>query len=149
MEIKIYCDGGARGNPGKAACAFVVYGDAGNLRGKCGKYLGIATNNVAEYMAVVWALDWLKKNLGIKIELNKEERKRISFYLDSELLVNQLNGVYKVKKESLRELLFRTRGLEANLGSLFSGVTISYYLISREQNSLADKLVNEVLDQRV
>lgn len=128
-SLKINCDGGARGNPGPAAAAFVV---TGNLQYKCGKYLGVATNNVAEYQAVILALEWLVKNPG-----------RADFFLDSNLVVNQLNGLFKVKNADLRELLLKVRELE---GKITLPITYSY--VPREQNSEADLLVNETLDQK-
>lgn len=125
--MKIFCDGGSRGNPGPAACAFVAHDDAGNTRAKCGKYLGVATNNEAEYSAVILALEHLNS-------LNS-----IDFLLDSLLVVNQLNGLWKIKNPRLRELLMKVRELEA-------GKKITYTHVPREQNSAADLLVNETLD---
>lgn len=135
MNLKIFCDGGARGNPGPAAWGFSAVDDSGKtLVQKSGK-IGIATNNVAEYTAVIEALDWLNKNLqtnGLRM---------VQFYLDSELVVLQLNGIYKVKNSKLRELVARLRALEAPIAE-----KISYTHISRENNSRADALVNQALD---
>lgn len=133
MSLKIFTDGGARGNPGLAAGAFVVYDDAGNIREKRGKSLGTKTNNEAEYMAVIEALSYLR-NLG---DLNE-----VHFFLDSNLVVNQLNGVFKIKEPRLRELLVQIRQLEGQ----FSLTRISYSYIPRAQNAEADALVNEILD---
>ncbi len=127
--IKIFTDGGSRGNPGQAACAYVVFDDAGNIRQSCGKYLGVATNNEAEYQGVIEALTALKD-----LEL--------SFFLDSLLVVNQLNGLWKIKAPRLRELLMKGRALENNR-------KITYTHIPREQNTTADLLVNETLDQKM
>ncbi len=127
--IKIFTDGGSRGNPGQAACAYVVFDDAGNIRQSCGKYLGVATNNEAEYQGVIEALTALKD-----LEL--------SFFLDSLLVVNQLNGLWKIKEPRLRELLLKVRALENNR-------KITYTHIPREQNTTADLLVNETLDQKM
>lgn len=129
--IQIFSDGGSRGNPGEAASAFVVYKDNEVLH-KEAKYLGKATNNVAEYTGVILALEWTVKNLS---DLD------ITFKLDSELVVRQLTGVYKIKNSELMELAMKVKKIikENNL-------KISFVHIPRSQNALADKLVNEKLD---
>lgn len=133
MTLNVYCDGGSRGNPGPAACAFVV---AGDMQYKCGKYLGETTNNVAEYQGVIEALSYLR-NLGDLRDLSE-----LNFFLDSNLVVNQLNGLFKVKNGTLRELLLKTRALEQEM----NGVKLRYQYVPREQNWEADRLVNETLD---
>lgn len=133
--MKVFTDGGARGNPGPAAAGFLVYGDAGDLREKRGKYLGTKTNNEAEYLAVIEALAYLR---------GKTSLAKIEFFLDSNLVVNQLNGIFKVKEARLRELLLQVRALEQSL----TGATITYSYIPREKNFEADRLVNESLDKR-
>lgn len=130
-SLKINCDGGARGNPGPAAAAFVIYGPAGNLPYKCGKYLGTATNNAAEYQAVILALEWLVKS-----------PQPAEFFLDSTLVVNQLNRVFKIKDAKLRELLLKVRELEAKISA-----PITYSYVPREQNWEADRLVNVTLNR--
>lgn len=137
MIITINADGGARGNPGPAAAAFVAKDEAGILLEKRGKYLGRATNNVAEYSAVVLGLDWVLSNLG-----NLRDLSQIQFFLDSNLVVNQLNGKFKVKDNRLRELFFKIKSLEQEIG-----VPISYSYVPREKNFEADELVNETLDR--
>lgn len=132
MTFKVFTDGGSRGNPGKAACAFVVYDDAGNIRQKRGKYLGVATNNEAEYHGVVEALS--HSELG--------EESHINFFLDSLLVVNQLNGLWKIKEPRLRELLMKVKQLENNR-------KITYAHVPREKNYEADLLVNETLDAQI
>lgn len=124
--IKVFTDGGARGNPGPAACAFVVFDDAGNIRQKSGKYLGVATNNEAEYQGVIEALTALADS-------------DLSFFLDSKLVASQLSGLWKVKEPRIRELVAKIRILEA-------GRNITYSHIPREENYQADLLVNETLD---
>ena len=147
MTFKVFTDGGSRGNPGPAACAFVIYSDAGVLQDKRGKpldfaqgkYLGVATNNEAEYYGVIEAL--------CHPELARPERDRrvsgskINFYLDSLLVVNQLNGLWKIKEPRLRELLMKVKQLENNR-------QITYTHVPREQNAEADLLVNETLDNQ-
>jgi len=130
-NLEIYCDGGARGNPGPAASAFVVYENKKVVH-KEGKYLGIATNNVAEYTAVIMALTWLTGSADV------------IFYLDSELVVKQLTGLFKIKNEKLRELAIKVKTLEKN----FTG-EIVYKNLRREKNSVADSLVNETLDMSI
>jgi len=129
--IEVFCDGGSRGNPGPAAYGFVVKENQKLIYQGRG-YLGIATNNLAEYTAVVKALSWLAENFaGEDLLLN----------LDSQLVVSQLSGLYKVKNPKLRELIFKIREFESNFGS------VSYRHISRNQNKEADALVNQALDE--
>lgn len=150
--IKVFCDGGSRGNPGPAACAFILYGEsAGNVREKRlsrevardEKYLGIATNNEAEYQAVIEALKYLSSN--------QPPATSIQFFLDSSLVASQLNGLFKVKEPRLRELLIKVREQEEALRSLAmeqcNNVTIVYSYIPRSQNQTADLLVNQLLDR--
>jgi len=135
-KIIVYCDGGSRGNPGKSAAAFVV-----KINGKTVKsgsvFLGIATNNVAEYGAVILALDWLVENSDICCQVSD-----IGFVLDSQLVVRQLTGVYKVKNKKLKELFIKIKNLENQLGT-----KIYFTSVSREKNILADSLVNQELDK--
>jgi len=133
-ELLVFCDGGARGNPGPGAAGFVIEKAAGKERLLCGKYLGRVTNNRAEYAAVELAL--------VKIKENFAPVKKIRFLLDSKLVVNQLNGLFKVKNPELRTLVFRVRELEASLGEVY------YQHIKRSENWEADSLVNKVLDER-
>lgn len=142
MDFKIFTDGGARGNPGKAAGAFVVYGldKRGNFKevrriNHGGKYLGIKTNNEAEYEAVLLAMKWLLNNLG------NQTIGQVDFELDSNLVVSQLNGFFRVKETRLKELFAQVKESEARLG-----VRVNYRHVPREQNQEADRLVNEVLD---
>ena len=131
--IKIFCDGGARGNPGPAAYGFVVYLDDKLIQKGAG-YLGIATNNFAEYTAVIKALARLK---------NHYQGSDMQFYLDSQLVVLQLSGIYKVKNAQIRELVFRVRTLENSFRA------ITYRHIPRERNKEADALVNLALDKQL
>lgn len=132
--IVIYCDGGARGNPGPAASAFVVLDDSGEVLTKKGFFLGKTTNNVAEYKAVIFALHDIK-NKPVKPEM-------INFFLDSELVVKQLTGFYRVKDKKLQQLVIEIKNLEKELN-----VLINYQAIPREKNKIADFLVNETLDK--
>jgi ribonuclease HI len=130
---KIYCDGGARGNPGPAAAAFVVERE-GKVIFKGSKYLGRTTNNSAEYQAVILALGWLMKN-------SEKVSDKIVFVLDSELVVNQLQGNFRVKNEKLRNYFFTIREMETK-----SNLKLSYVSVPRAKNKLADFLVNNLLD---
>ena len=131
--LLVFCDGGARGNPGPAAAACVIEDRAGKKRYLCGKYLGEATNNQAEYAAVCLALEAIKESY--------QDKKETIFFLDSSLVVNQLAGLYKVKNSSLRDLIFKIRQLESYLGEVY------YQYVSREENREADSLVNKVLNE--
>ena len=130
-KLIIYTDGGARGNPGPAACAAVIKDSSGRIIVKGSKYLGETTNNQAEYQGVILALE----KAG---ELKAQE---IIFYLDSELVVNQLSRLYKVKDLGLQSLFVKIW----NLSSQFKN--ISYHHVPREENKEADLLVNRQLDE--
>ena len=131
-KVVIFCDGGSRGNPGPAACAFVVQSKDGKIVYQANKFLGVATNNFAEYSAVILALEWA----------GKKRFTRIKFNLDSQLVVSQLNGVYKVKSPSIQELFLITKKLLKNISG-----KITFEFIPREKNCQADLLVNQVLDE--
>jgi len=140
MIYTVYCDGGARGNPGPAGIGFVVLDPNNKVLVKAAKFIGRATNNVAEYWAVIEALKWFQKKRSVLI--NQTEGLRIKFFLDSMLLVNQLNGLYKIKNARLRNLIIKVRQLETSLG-----IAASYHFIPREKNKVADDLVNRIVDQ--
>ena len=136
--LKIFCDGGARGNPGPAASAFVVLNSSGQEIYSQGIYLGKATNNQAEYQAVVAAFHWLSSH-------RPESVSSVAFYLDSELIVRQLTGVYKIKDLTLRQLAQQIHALLIKMNSL----SVTFHHIPRSQNSVADALVNATLDAQV
>lgn len=130
--LDLWSDGGARGNPGPAGIGFVIKDADGEQVYACGKYIGKTTNNVAEYMALIGALKQ-SHVLGAK---------KIRARLDSELVVKQLKGLYKVKNEGLRPLY-----LEAK--KLLVGIQAEILHVRREDNSEADALVNEAIDSAV
>lgn len=134
--INVFCDGGARGNPGPAAVGVYITDEKGKNITRIAKKIGVATNNVAEYKAVMEALIWLVENKN-KIGVDN----RVNFYLDSQLVVLQLNGIYKIKNPILRELVFSVREKENELP-----FKIQYFHIPREKNKNADSLVNSALD---
>jgi ribonuclease HI len=130
LRARLSTDGGARGNPGPAAYGYVLVADDGTVLAAHGKTIGVATNNVAEYHA-------LTAGLEKALELGVTELDVVS---DSELMVKQMRGEYKVKNETLRELSLRAARLARQLGP------VSYRAVRREHNELADRLVNEALD---
>ncbi len=133
MEIKVFTDGGSLNNPGQAASAFAVYQD-GKLIYSFGQRIGVASNNVAEYTALIKALEWLLQH---KDNVNDAA---ITVFSDSQLMINQVNGYFKIKNAVIREFVLKIRGLEQELGLL-----INYKNIPREQNSFTDSLVKKAL----
>lgn len=134
--ISVYTDGGSRGNPGKGATGVVIYQDI-KVVGELSKYLGIVTNNEAEYEAVIEALGWLETHPEIIAKSSS-----IHFFLDSLLVCSQLKGLYKVKNERLQLLCIKAKQIEAKID-----LKIAYQHIPREKNKAADKLVNQTLDK--
>ena len=130
MKATLYTDGGARGNPGPAAFAYVLEAVDGTVLASQGEAIGVATNNVAEYRGLV-------AGLAKAVELEVEEVDVVS---DSELLVKQMRGEYKVKNEALRDLSEQAARLARRLAR------VDYRHVRRAENELADRLVNEALD---
>jgi ribonuclease HI len=131
VKAKLYTDGGARGNPGPAAYAYVLEADDGTVLDARGERIGVATNNVAEYRALVAGLERA-------LDVGVDELEVIS---DSELVVKQMRGEYRVKSPALRELRETAARVAAGIRS------VSYRAVRREHNALADSLVNEALDR--
>lgn len=134
--LSIYTDGGARGNPGPAACAYLIVQNQ-KLLHQDSKYLGITTNNQAEYEGVVLALNYLQTQ-----KATLAPGTTLAFHLDSLLVVNQLSGTYKIKHLPLQRL---AQHIHHQLESLGLPATFTY--IPRAQNHLADALLNQELDQ--
>ena len=130
MKAKLSTDGGARGNPGPAAYGYVLEAEDGTVLAAHGETIGVATNNVAEYRALVAGLEKAAA-LGV------DELEVVS---DSELLVKQMRGEYKVKNAALQELNAAAEALARRLRK------VTYTAVRREHNELADRLVNEALD---
>jgi ribonuclease HI len=130
MRARLFTDGGARGNPGPAAFAYVLEAEDGTILASHGETIGIATNNVAEYSALV-------AGLAKAAELHVPELEVVS---DSELLVKQMRGEYRVKNEALRLLVLDATHLARRIGK------VEYRHVKRAHNELADRLVNEALD---
>jgi len=131
MEIKLYTDGGARGNPGPAAAGAVIF--VGENEYHYGVYLGEKTNNQAEYLA-------LQIGLGIVSKRFKTDAELVEVFMDSELIVKQLNGLYKVKDPGLKVLNEEVKKLVSTLPM------VKFNHIPREKNTQADQILNEVLD---
>lgn len=134
-DLVIYCDGGSRGNPGLAASGFAIADGQGNKIARAGRFLGRATNNQAEYQAVVFALKYVLEN-SLKPE-------KIAFFLDSELIVRQMNGIYRIKDAGLQLHATAIHKLIAQLA-----LPVSFTHVPRAKNKIADAMVNKALDVR-
>ncbi len=130
-KLIIYTDGGARGNPGPAGIGAIAYDEKGNIVFEVSEYIGETTNNQAEYKAVLAALG----------EAEKKKAEELYFYLDSELIVKQLNGKYKIKNKGLQPLFVKVYNACLN----FKRVEWRY--VRRENNKEADRLVNKAIDE--
>ena len=130
MKAKLSTDGGARGNPGPAAYGYVLEDEKGTVLAAHGERIGIATNNVAEYSALIAGLEKAA-------ELGVDEVDVVS---DSELMVKQMTGEYRIKNEALQDLAADARRAARRIGK------VTYRAVRREHNELADRLVNEALD---
>lgn len=133
-KIIIYCDGGSRGNPGLAGIGVYIP----QFNKEYSKFLGETTNNEAEYQAVIFALKKIKHLIGGE----KAEKSEIEIRTDSELIVNQLNGKYKIKEKSLIPFFIEIWNLKQDFGD------IKFIHVPREENKKADWLVNKELDNQ-
>lgn len=138
MKIKIFTDGGSRGNPGVAGFGLAVIGNNNQIIYKNSKYLGVKTNNEAEYAGLIFGLDWVAKN---EKKMNIDE---VEFIADSELMIRQMQGKYKVKAPNLRKLNMEAKEILAGIGS-----KVTFKSILRELNVTADKLANMAMDNQV
>jgi ribonuclease HI len=130
MKARLSTDGGARGNPGPAAYGYVVEAEDGTVLAVHGERIGVATNNVAEYRALIAGLEKAHE-LGVR---------ELEVVSDSELLVKQMTGEYRVKNAALQDLSRKASRLARTIGS------VTYTAVRREHNELADQLVNDALD---
>lgn len=136
-KIIIYTDGGSRGNPGPSALGVLFCNEKKQCFKEYGERLGDhLTNNEAEYQAVIFALQKFKANFGKKLAESSE----VEIKSDSELLVKQLNGEYKIMDEKIQQLFLKVWNLKIDFKK------VKFTLIPREQNKEADRLVNEALD---
>lgn len=138
-NINIYTDGGSRGNPGEAALGIYIDDGNGKMLAQIGKRIGVATNNIAEYSAIFEALKWLLENKKLLTNLDK-----INMHMDSQLASSQLNGIYKIKNPNIREIFFKVKQKESEIG-----IPITYIHIRRELNKKADRMVNLALDNKL
>jgi ribonuclease HI len=136
-KIIAYIDGGARGNPGPAAIGFVLLNEQGKVLKEHGQTLGVKTNNEAEYSAAIFALEKIKSLWG----KTKIKNLLVEVRSDSQLLVEQMNGRYKVSNKNLALLFLKLWNLKIDFNK------VEFVFINRSENVEADRLVNESLDQ--
>ncbi len=138
MKYILNTDGGSRGNPGEAAIGVVISEPNGQTLKKYSQLIGLATNNEAEYQALIFGLKKLKQLFG------KEKTKQadVEIYLDSELIVKQLNHQYKIEDEKLQPLFLTVWNLVLDFKS------VKFFAVPREKNKEADRLVNEAFRKR-
>jgi ribonuclease HI len=131
MKARLHTDGGARGNPGPAGIGAVLFDPDGNVIGELAEGIGVATNNVAEYTALVEGLDLALRKGVTDLEV----------FMDSELVVSQVKGLWKIKNDRLRGLAAKAQGLM----SKFDNASLTH--VRREKNEDADKLANQGMDR--
>src|SRR3989344_808966 len=134
----VHTDGGSRGNPGPAAIGVVICNEKDQVLKEYGEYIGETTNNEAEYRAVISALQKIKSQWG------KENAKKsvVKVYADSELLVKQLNGQYKITHPTTQKYFIELWNLKIDFAE------VTFTAVPREQNKQADKMVNQALDAK-
>lgn len=132
-ELTIYTDGASRGNPGEAGAGAIIYGEEGTIIKKVKKYLGTTTNNVAEYMALIIALN---EALKLKGEI-------LHLFSDSELMVRQIKGIYKVRDRKMQALWREVKKLLAQF------IQYDIICIDRRKNKEADELANLAIDEQI
>jgi len=134
-DLQVFTDGAARGNPGLAGAGAVVKDKKNKTLVRLKKFLGSKTNNEAEYEGVLLALGWLLAN--------REKIGEVKFFFDSQLLVNQLSGKWKIKSLNLKPLIS-----EIKKQILILGKKVTFHHLPREKNSFADLLANQAIDER-
>lgn len=132
MHLNTYTDGGSRGNPGPMAIGGVVVDDDGKVLKEVSEYLGVGTNNQAEYTALYRTIE----------EALKFKPKEVDCYMDSELAMKQMNGIYRIKDAYLQKMAAKIRDLTKN-------TPVRYHHVRREKNKHADRLVNLALDHHL
>ena len=128
-EFTVYIDGAAKGNPGKAGIGIIIYNQQGSIIKKVSEYIGIATNNVAEYLALIYGL---QEALILKAD-------RVSLYSDSELVLKQMKGIYRVKDNLLSQLFLLAQHLKSNFKK------IEFLQVTHSENKEADRLANAAI----
>lgn len=137
MKLIIYADGASRGNPGFASYGFNIQNEKGNTVYEEGKFIGISTNNFAEYSAVLASLKYVLKRFFRGRPLT------IECYVDSKLVAQQLSGRFKIKSLNLKPLILQVQNLMTGIGK------VNFYYIPRDKNKRADYLANQALDARL
>lgn len=137
MQFTIHTDGGSRGNPGPAGAGAMIHDHVGNAVGSVSQFLGTRTNNFAEYEAVILAFHELTK----LVPPAKRAKTEVVVKMDSELVVKQMKGLYKVKHPVLKEQYARLTHIIGAFGK------VSFTHVYREENSDADALANEAMDR--
>jgi len=137
QDLEIFSDGGSRGNPGPGASAFIVFNKKDLIYQKS-KYLGTTTNNISEYFAVLMAVYWVSKNVKF---FNKS---KIRYFLDSELVVKQLKGEYKIKDQKLKKIFEKIVKIINE-----EKIAFDFIHIKRNGNKEADLLVNKAIDENL
>jgi ribonuclease HI len=137
MKVSVFTDGGSRGNPGPSGFGVVINVEQGETIAKISKYIGMGTNNEAEYYALIEALYWLRDNKTIHNITDA------TFYADSQLMVRQLQGKYKVRAPNIHPLFTTATALLQDLK-----INYKFSDIPREQNSQADELANIAMDRK-
>lgn len=136
MQIFVYTDGGSRGNPGISGFGIVIYNEAGQIIHQYSKFIGVKTNNEAEYLGLIEALTWVRDH--------QAEFTGANFHSDSQLLIRQINGQYKVKAPNIKPLYQLSLSLIADIH-----ISCRFKEIPREKNSLADELANRAMDKKI
>ena len=137
MFINVYTDGVSRGNPGISGYGLVIYDGQNKILYQEGKFLGIKTNNEAEYSGIIAALKWIKSHQNIY------QISQLNFFADSQLMIRQLQGIYKVKAPTLLPLFAQVQQLLTQIN-----LPVKYTDVRREFNKLADELANQAMDKR-
>lgn len=137
-KLIVYTDGGARGNPGPSAIGVVIKNAKGDTLKEYGEYLGETTNNEAEYRAPIFALKKIKSLWGKE----KAKKSEVQIFADSELLVKQLNGQYKIENSNIQRFFLELWNQKVDFKK------VSFTALRREKNKEADRLVNEALDAK-
>ena len=136
MQISVYTDGGSRGNPGISGFGVVIYDDQHHIINKISRFIGVKTNNEAEYLALIEALTWVRDH--------RTEFTAALFYSDSQLLVRQINGKYKVKAANIKPLYQISVSLISEIH-----LPVTFREILRDQNATADELANQAMDKKI
>lgn len=135
MQLSVYTDGGSRGNPGISGLGVVIYDNTKKIIVQISKFIGVKTNNEAEYLALIEALTWIQNHQS------EFPVSQINFYSDSQLLTRQMRGVYKIKAANIKPLHQVALSLVRALNASYT-----FNEILRDQNYLADSLANQAMD---